>query len=139
MVILLFTGVLLSTSPQVSEKSPGMTTGDDDRLAVLWTSADPDVAKKMVFLYAMNAKKLGWFKQIRFIIWGPSAKLLSENKELQDMLKKMKDLGVELFACKWCSDSYGVSEALEKMGVKVIYYGKPLTKLLKDDWKILTF
>ena len=112
---------------------------DPDRLAVLWTSGDPDVAKKMVFLYTYNAKRAKWFKTVRFIIWGASTKLLSEDKELQDTLKKMKDVGIELFACKWCADSYGVSEQLEKMGVTVIYYGKPLSQLIKDGWNILTF
>lgn len=110
-----------------------------DRLAVLWTSSDPDVAKKIAFVYTMNAQKNEWFDTIRFVIWGPSTKLLSEDKELQESVVKMKKLGVELYACKWCSDSYGASELLEKLGVNVIYYGKPLTKLIKEGWPILTF
>jgi hypothetical protein len=110
------------------------------KLAVVWTSGDRDVAIKMVFMYTFNAKKRGWWKDIQFIIWGPSAKLLSEDKEIQDYLKKMKDEGIELFACKACADSYGVSEKLKELGVDVKYMGVPLTELLKsDEWKVVTF
>lgn len=116
-----------------------MMTGNSDQLAVLWTSGDPEVAKKMVFIYTYNAKKYQWFKQIRLIVWGASTKLLSKDKELQEWIGKMKKEGVELYACKWCSDSYGVSDQLTKMGIKVIYYGKPLTEMIKSGWNILTF
>lgn len=139
-------GVLPAQETPILKKKPASETmmkkamdDDDENLGVLWTSADPDVAKKMVFLYTFNAKKQGWFKKVRLIVWGPSTKLLSEDKELQDWIGKMKEVGVELAACKWCADQYGVSEMLEKLGVEVIYYGKPLTKMLKSDWEVLTF
>ncbi|MCP5101752.1 MAG: DsrE family protein, partial [bacterium] len=73
------------------------------------------------------------------IVWGSSTKLLSQDKDLQEWIKKMKKIGIELYACKWCSDSYGVSELLEKLGITVNYYGKPLSKMIKDNWNILTF
>ncbi len=142
---LLLPGMLLSISEAGLEKNekagtPVVAPGaEQDRLAVLWTSGDPDVAKKMVFLYTYNAKKYKWFNEIKFIIWGASTKLLSEDRELQDQLVKMRKIGIKLYACKWCSDSYGVSDQLKKLGVNVIYYGKPLSRLIKDDWKILTF
>jgi len=142
LVILMFSGILaLGQEKKESPKSPPapMMAGDSDQLAVLWTSGDPEVAKKMVFIYTYNAKKYNWFKQIRLIVWGASTKLLSKDKELQDWIGKMKEAGVELYACKWCSDSYGVSEQLTKMGIEVIYYGKPLTKMIKSGWHILTF
>jgi hypothetical protein len=53
------------------------------KLAVLWTSGDPDVAEKMAFMYTYNAKKQGWFDEVVLIVWGPSAKLLSEKKMLK--------------------------------------------------------
>jgi hypothetical protein len=142
--ILIF-GMLPAQEKPVHEKKPvpekmiKKAKGDGDRLGVLWTSGDPEVAKKMVFLYTYNAKKQGWFETVRLIIWGPSTKLLSKDKELQDWIAKMKEQGIELAACKWCADQYGVSAMLEKMGVEVIYYGKPFTKMLKGDWKVLTF
>lgn len=83
-----------------------------ESLVVLWTSGDREAALKMVFMYTLNAKLKGWWKEIYFIVWGPSAKLLSEDKELQDRIAKMKDAGIVLEACKACVDQYGVSENL---------------------------
>ena len=62
---------------------------NSNKLAVLWTSDNPDVAEKMVFMYTYNAKKQGWFDEVVLIVWGPSAKLLSENKMLQDYVNKL--------------------------------------------------
>jgi hypothetical protein len=112
---------------------------DPSKLLVVWTSGDREVALKMVFMYTYNAKKNDWWKEIRLLVWGPSAKLLSEDQELQDYVKKMKDEGVEVIACKACADSYGVSEKLEAIGVNVFYTGTALTEMLKSDWKTVTF
>ncbi len=109
------------------------------KLGVLWTSGDREVALKMVFMYTLNAKKQAWFDEVQFIVWGPSSKLLSVDQELQMEVAKMKEAGVELVACKACSDSYGVSDKLEELGVEVKYMGRPLTDMLKGDWAVVTF
>jgi hypothetical protein len=109
------------------------------KLAVVWSSGDPDVANSMVFMYTYNAKKLKWFDKIKFIVWGPSAKLLSQDEKLQKKIKMMDEIGIELYACKACADSYNVSEILEKLGINVKYYGKDFTELIKSDWKVITF
>ncbi|MCP4726377.1 MAG: DsrE family protein [bacterium] len=121
--------------------------GEDDdngtptKLAVVWTSGDRDVALKMVFMYTYNAKKNGWWDdEVQLIVWGPSSKLLSEDEELQEYIKNMKNVGVEVLACKACADMYGVADKLTELGVEVKYMGQPLTDLLKDsEWEVVTF
>ena len=108
-------------------------------LYVLWSSGDKEVATKMVFMYTLNSKLKGWWNDIALIVWGPSARLLYEDKELQGKITKMRDAGVELMACKACSDLYGVSEDLEALGIDVKYMGEPLTQLLKEGHRIITF
>ncbi|MFH1930552.1 MAG: DsrE family protein [Pseudomonadota bacterium] len=110
-----------------------------EKLFVLWSSGDREVATKMVFMYTLNAKRKGWWNDISLIVWGPSARLVSEDKELQAEIIKIKEAGVELMACKACSDSYGVSEDLEALGIDVKYMGEPLTRLLKEGHKVITF
>jgi hypothetical protein len=110
-----------------------------DTLCILWTSGDPDVALKMVFMYAYNAKKYEWWEGVELIIWGPSAKLTSENEQIQEEIQKMMKQGVQVKACKACADSYGVSKDLKELGVDVKYMGKPLTETLKSDQKLMTF
>jgi hypothetical protein len=73
------------------------------------------------------------------MIWGPSARALAQNSELQDMLKTVQESGVETSACVVCSDDYGVSEKLGALGVKSIHTGEFLTEALQNDWKVVTF
>ena len=47
-----------------------------------------------------------------------------EAKELTEELEKLRREGVILEACKACSDSYGVSEKLEDLGIEVKYLRK---------------
>lgn len=135
-VIAVFGARVFSSNESIAQEKKSV---DTSKLLVVWTSGDREVAQKMVFMYTLNAKKQGWFDQVRLLIWGPSSRLISEDKELQEYLAKIKDAGVELQACKACSDMYGVSQKLTDMGVDVKYMGKPLTEMLKSDWVTLTF
>ena len=110
----------------------------NDKLVVLWTSGDREVALKMVFMYTYNAKARGWWEDITLVVWGPSAKLLTEDKELQDYMARIMEAGVTVKACKGCSDQYGVSEKLEELGITVLYIGKELTDYIKEGREMLT-
>ncbi|MHC1745662.1 MAG: DsrE family protein [Negativicutes bacterium] len=110
-----------------------------NELYVLWTSGDREVALKMVFMYTFNSKSKGWWDEVCLIVWGPSSKLLAEDQELQEYVRRMREAGVEIVACKACTDSYGISDDLEKLGVEVKYMGQPLTQILKQNSKVITF
>ena len=111
----------------------------DNRLAVIWSSADPEVAHNVCFMYTHNAKRRGWFDDVTLVVWGPSARLLTERPDLQERLQAMQEDGVTIQACKACADQYGVAPALEGLGIEVIFMGQPLTAMLKEGWKTLTF
>lgn len=115
-----------------------LSNDEPEKLAVLWTSADRDVALKMVFMYTRNSLKYGWWNKVKLIIWGPSARLLANDQELQLYIREMLENKMEIVACKACTDSLGVSETLSDLGVEVLYMGEPFTDLLKSDWKLLT-
>ncbi|HUS90521.1 MAG TPA: DsrE family protein [Phycisphaerae bacterium] len=108
------------------------------RLAVLWTSADPDVAHRMAFMYLHNSQKQRWFGENRLVVWGPSARLLAGDKDLQAKVREMIRDGVVVQACVACADSYGVSARLREMGIEVKGMGKPLTEMLQAGWKVLS-
>ncbi len=120
-------------------KASSQNSDSPSKLMVIWTSADREVALKMVYMYTYNAKKNGWWDEIRFVIWGPSSKLLSKDTELQKYISQMKEEGVILEACKACSDSYDVSDKLTTLGVDVKYMGVPLTDMLKSGYASMTF
>jgi hypothetical protein len=112
---------------------------DAQQLLVVWTSGDRDVALKMVFMYAKNAKKHAWWGGVTMLVWGPSQKLLTEDQELQDQLAQMLELGVRVIACKACADSYPVTEDLEHLGVEVFYTGQFLTDWIRSEASVITF
>ncbi len=137
-LVLLTMGILLSLSPKINSQA---TTPEQtpDKLVIIWTSGDFYVAERVALMYAHNAKIAGWFKEVTLIIWGPSAKLISENIKLQERVKTMQKDGVVVEACVACADAYGVTEDLRKLGYDVKGMGKPLTDYLKSGAKVLTF
>ena len=122
-----------------AELNNGKQNKIEDKLIVIWSSGDREVALKMVFMYTYRAKKLKRWENLKLLIWGPSAKLLSYDNELQEYVKKMKEEELEILACKACADMYGVSDKLTSLGVNVKYMGQELTNLIKSGWNTLTF
>lgn len=110
-----------------------------DKLVVLWTSDDPYVAERVALMYTHAAKTAGWFKDVTLIIWGPSAKMVSENLKIQEKLKAMQKDGVVIEACIACATAYNVVDDLKKLNFDVKGMGKPLTDYLKSGAKVLTF
>ena len=111
---------------------------EPNKLLVVWSSADREVALHNVFMYTHNAKKRGWWDEVR-LLWGPSDRLLVEDEELQAGVQAMMADGVEVLACKACADRLGVTEDLEALGVNVFYVGVALTEMLKEGWTTLTY
>ena len=108
-----------------------------DTLVVLWSGADKETAKKMVFMYSKNAKIRGWWKDVILVIWGPSAQLVAGDGEIRDSIKELAQAGIVLEACKACSDMYGVSGDLEELGVDVKYIGEQFTAYLKEEYTVI--
>jgi hypothetical protein len=132
-------GGLLRAAEQAPATGTEQQTAAKTKQLIVWTSDDREVALKMVFMYAYNCKKRGWMDQVRLLVWGPSGRLLTEDKELQDGLKGLKDEGVELYACKGCADLYGISDKMTALGINVMYTGTLLADAQKDGWHVLTF
>ena len=131
-MIVLLGAFVQSAFPQEQKTASG-------KLAVLWTSGDPDVAHNVAFMYAQTAKKVGWFDEVTLIVWGPSQRLLVGDKSLQAKIKAMQQDGIVVEACVACAMNYGIVEELKALGISVRGMGVPLTNYLKDGWKVLTF
>lgn len=120
--------------------APVELSGGSDRLAIVWTSGDPDVAHRMVLMYGNASKKNGWFDEVRLVVWGPSQRLLVGDKDIQAYVQRLRETGVVVQACQACSDSYGITEALRGMDIEVKYMGEPLSDFLKDArWQVISF
>lgn len=110
----------------------------EENLYIIWTSGDPITAEKMVLMYALNSKLQGWWEEVTVVIWGASARIVAEKKEIQEKVIDLLDAGVKVEACKACSDQVGVTTTLERLGVDVKYWGENLTLVLKSKAKLIT-
>ena len=137
LLVLITSLFLFNTSKVVAQSENSENTPDN--LVVLWTSDDPYLAERVALMYTHAAKTNGWFSEVTLIIWGPSAKLASENLKIQAKLKAMQKDGVVIEACIVCANAYGVADHLKSQGFDVKGMGKPLTDYLKSDAKVLTF
>jgi hypothetical protein len=137
-LIFLFIGIICFMTPKIkAQYVPAEPV--TDKLVVIWTSDDPYVAERVSLMYTHAAKINGWFKEVTLVVWGPSAKLISENIKLQQKVEEMKKDGIVVEACIACANLYGVTEDLKKLGYVVKGMGKPLTDYLKSGAKVLTF
>lgn len=102
----------------------------DKKLNILWTNSDPATSEHMVFLYAINAKRKKWFKEVRIIIWGGTSKLSAENRTIRKLIKEAISEVVVIDGCLACARSLGVEKQLEELGVNLSYMGQPLTKII---------
>lgn len=138
-IVALPLSTILLSSAAPTEAASDETAADSTRLAIVWTSGDPEVAHRMALMYAHAAKQSKWFDEIRVVVWGPSARLLAADKDLQAKIGQMMKDGVDVKACVVCADSYGVSDKLRSLNIEVAPMGKPLTEMLKGDWNVMTF
>jgi hypothetical protein len=125
--------------PESRKPDEYVVSTPEDCLLIIWSSADIDIAQRMVFMYSRNSMLHSWWKRVQICVWGASAKLLSENEQLQYQVKELQQVGVEVTACIACANSYGVTDSLRNLGITVKGMGQPLTDMLKDGWKVLTF
>jgi len=110
-----------------------------DKVFVILSSGDREVALEVGLVYPLNATKKGWMDEVKVILFGPSQKVAANDMEVQGRVKDLLGEGVEVLACKWCADRMGITEKLEATGVKVVYVGSVISDLLKEGWVSLTF
>ena len=115
-----------------------MSGNSNSGLLLVWTSGDREVALKMVFMYAANARRRGWWDKITLLVWGPSQELLTYDRDLQDQLHTLLELEVRTIACKTCADTYSITEALEALGVEVFHTGQFLTEWTRSGGHTIT-
>ena len=104
-----------------------------DRVCLILASSDKDVLK-WGLRYAWRSTKEKYLEDIKVIIFGPSEKVIAEDPELQESVKRFMDLGKVISACKACSDEDGVSEELSGLDIKVEYVGSVIGQLIKEGY-----
>jgi hypothetical protein len=89
-------------------------------------------------MYSINSIIRGWWERVTIIVWGATAPLVSENKDIQKKIKEAQEKGIRIIACKACADQLDVSENLEELGIEVEFTGEFLTNILKSKEALIT-
>ncbi|MDR2696922.1 MAG: hypothetical protein LBB40_00420 [Holophagales bacterium] len=128
-----------SVAPAISLNANG-STNVTPSLLVIWSSADREVAMQTCLTYVENAVKNKWFNGTTLIVWGPSVKLLANDRELQAKIELIIDRGAKVQACAETASSYGVADKLKELGIDVKPIDMPLTGILKTaNTRVITF
>jgi hypothetical protein len=110
-----------------------------NEVMIVWTTDNKETIMHMVCLYALNAKLKGWFDEVTVVVWGASQRVLSEDKEVQAKIQEMIDAGVNVVACKKCSEEMNIESELQSCGVDVFYTGVLLSDWAKSGKPLMTF
>lgn len=108
------------------------------KLNILWVTDNKVTVLNMLTPYALKSKTRGWWSEINVIVWGASAKLIARDTQIQTEVMEMINQGVRVEACKNCSDEFGVTDDLVKLGISVRYMGETLTNHIKKGETVLT-
>ena len=109
-----------------------------DKLNILWLTDNRDTVFNMLTMYAINSLSKGWWKTVNVIIWGASAKLVAEDRQVQTEVLEMIRHGVTVEACRDCCENLGVCDELIRLGISVKYMGDPLTEYIKAGEKVMS-
>ena len=112
---------------------------DAKTLHILWTSDNPVTVEHMIFMYAVNSLKKGWWEDVHVIIWGAAAKLLCSHENIQNKVREFQAVGGHVSACRRCAEELGLVEQVERFGdIELIYMGEPLTRIIRSAEALLT-
>jgi len=110
-------------------------------VVIVIQSGEPD----LIFyglLYADRAIKNQWMDNVKIVFWGPSEKTLAglpEDSIQKELIKGIIERGgksARIWCCKACSDKYGVTDAMEKLGFEVFHVGNATSYLLKLGYRM---
>jgi hypothetical protein len=110
-----------------------------NKVFAIISDSDREKALEVGLIYPLNCAKYKWLEEFKVIFFGPSEKLAAFDIQVREKVKELKECGVEVLACKWCSDRMGITPELEAQGISVVYVGPVISNLIKEDWAQLTF
>jgi hypothetical protein len=83
--------------------------------------------------YAHRAMAEGWLDDVKVIFMGPSERLLVEDDHMAKIAKEIAEVEKPI-ACKFISDSAGISEKIETLGLEVKYVGKIISDYINEGY-----
>ncbi len=84
-------------------------------------------------MYAKNTAKYGWLEDIRVVFFGPSEKVLAQDREIAERAGELINL-TRPVACKYIADADDTSNEIAKLGIDVEYVGELIADLVRQGY-----
>jgi hypothetical protein len=136
-VVFFASAPMAASGDQGAEYSPQ----GSGNVVIVIQSGDPDLVF-YALLFAHRAIKHQWMDNVKIVFWGPAEKTLAGLPQDSEQVKLIKDIqamggkSARIWACKACSDKYGVTEQMEKLGFEVFLVGNATSYLIKLGYRI---
>jgi len=104
-----------------------------DKLLVIISTSDSEKARTGI-MYTVNAKRNEWIKDIKLIFFGPSERLLLNDKAIQQYAEEFILMEEKVVACKFIATQEKTDEKLTALGIKVEYVGEMISNYIKDGY-----
>jgi len=104
-----------------------------EKLLVIISTSDNGKASAGM-MYALNATRNLWMEDVKVVFFGPAQDSITNNLELQELLKNYHAEGGISSACKFIADRDEITSAIDALGVKVEYVGSIISDLIKDGY-----
>jgi hypothetical protein len=135
-----FAMIFASPTISLSQEHTYSPQGSGNVLVIL-QSGDPELIWHGI-QYAERAIKNKWMDDVRIVLWGPAQKTicgLPADHEIMVKFKEIQAMGgksSQIWACKACSDRYGVTDKILKLGFESLHTGIATSYMIKLGYRI---
>jgi hypothetical protein len=109
----------------------------NSKVLVVISTAEKEKALTGI-MYAANAQKHKWIQDLKVIFFGPFERLLCEDDEVVKAASELLEYQTPI-ACRFISDSEGITEKIEKLGYEIQYAGTIISDHIKEGYTPLVF
>jgi len=141
MVVVALTMVFAVPAMSLADQGAEYSPQGSGNVVIIIQSADPEVIF-FGLLFADRAIKNQWMDNVKVVLWGPAEKTLAGLAPDSDQVKLIKSIQStpgkhnRIWCCKACSDRYGVTDKMEKLGFEVFHVGNATSYLIKLGYRI---
>jgi hypothetical protein len=110
-------------------------------VVIVIQNGDPEIIY-FGLLYASRAMKNQWMDNVKVVLWGPAEKTIAglpENSEQIKLIREIQAMGGKhgkIWACKACSDRYGITDKIVKLGIESFHTGEATSYLIKMGYQV---
>lgn len=88
---------------------------------------------------AINSKKNDSYEDVRLFFFGPSEKVVAEDKEVGEAVSELIRIGINPYACVFLSDGMEVTPRLKDLGINVVGISKEIADAINSGYVPLVF